>query len=117
VQVSDGSRLFAGLHDTEEAAALAFDVAALRLRGPTAQLNFEHRRAASLLEAIATSAVAAAATNDNVHATGGDGTTVDTDGTQGDFTSSVQGTVDDDGDQDAFMVTAEEATPQYSAAK
>jgi len=67
--------------------------------------------------AIATSAVAAAATNDNVHATGGDGTTVDTDGTQGDFTSSVQGTVDDDGDQDAFMVTAEEATPQYSAAK
>jgi hypothetical protein len=66
--------------------------------------------------AIRTSAVAAAA-NDNVHATGGDGTVVDTDGTQGDFTNSVQGTADDDGYQDALMTTAEEAKPQVTAGK
>ena len=59
----------------------------------------------------------AAATNTNVQATGGDGTAVDHDGTQGDFTNSVQGKTDDDGDQDAFMTTAEEATPQITAAK
>ena len=66
--------------------------------------------------AIGTTAVAAAA-NDNVHATGGDGTAVDTDGTQGDFTNSVQGTADDDGYQDASMTPAEEATPQFTAGK
>ena len=64
--------------------------------------------------AIGTSAVAAAV-SDNVTATGGDGTAVDHDGTQGDFTNSVQGTADDDGDQDALMTTAEEAKPQVTA--
>ena len=59
----------------------------------------------------------AAASNTNVQATGGDGTAVDHDGTPGDFTNSVQGKTDDDGDQDAFMTTAEEATPQITAAK
>jgi hypothetical protein len=63
--------------------------------------------------AIGNSAIAAAA--GSVTATGGDGTHVDSDGTQGDFTNSVQGTVDDDGDQDALMTTAEEAKPQVSA--
>ena len=63
--------------------------------------------------AMGTSAVASAA-NDNVQATGGDGTTVDRDGTQGAFTNSVQGTADDDGYQDAFMIPAEEATPQIT---
>jgi len=60
--------------------------------------------------AMGTSAIASA--NGNVTATGGDGTTVDRDGTQGDFTNSTQGTADDDGYQDAFMTTAEEAAPQ-----
>jgi len=64
--------------------------------------------------AIGTSAVAAAV-SDNVTATGGDGTSVDKDGTQGDFTNSVQGTADSDGNQDAFMTTAEEAQPQPQA--
>lgn len=64
--------------------------------------------------AVGTSPIAGAA-NTNVQATGGDGTKIDHDGTQGDFTNSVQGKADDDGDQDAFMTTAEEARPQYTA--
>lgn len=63
---------------------------------------------------IGTSAIASA--KGNVTATGGDGTSVDSDGTQGDFTNSVQGTADDDGYQDASMIPAEEAKPQISAA-
>ncbi len=58
----------------------------------------------------------ASAKNTNVTATGGDGTAVDHDGTQGDFTDSVQGAVDDDGDQDAFLNGSEKAAPQISAA-
>lgn len=65
---------------------------------------------------VGTSAIAAAG-GAAVTATGGDGTAVDADGTQGDFTNSVQGKADDDGDQDAFMTTAEEAKPQISAGK
>lgn len=66
--------------------------------------------------AIGTTAVAAAS-GGTVTATGGDGTAVDTDGTQGDFAAAVQGKTDDDGDQDAFLTPATEATPQYSAAQ
>lgn len=51
-----------------------------------------------------------------INATGGDGTTVDKDGTQGDFTDSVQGSKDGDGDQDAFnAINSPEATPQFHA--
>ncbi|MFN8071299.1 MAG: hypothetical protein U0R66_05735 [Mycobacterium sp.] len=64
---------------------------------------------------IGTSAIASA--NGTVTATGGDGTAVDSDGTQGDFTNSVQGTADDDGYQDARLITSEDAKPQISAAK
>lgn len=66
--------------------------------------------------AIGTNAVAAASAG-TVTATGGDGTAVDSDGTQGDFADAVQGKADDDGDQDAFMTAATEASPQYSAAQ
>ena len=58
---------------------------------------------------------AAFGSNPSVHATGGDGTAVDLDGTQGDFTDAVQGTTDSDGDQDAFLTTSEEAAPQLKA--
>lgn len=64
--------------------------------------------------ALSTSAIAAA-TNTNVQATGGDATTVDHDGTQGSFTNSVQGVADDDGDQDAYLIAAAEATPAVKA--
>jgi len=63
--------------------------------------------------AMGTSAVASA--SGNVTASGGDGTTVDHDGTQGSFTNSTQGTADSDGYQDAFMIPAEEAKPQAQA--
>lgn len=52
----------------------------------------------------------------HINASGGDKTTVDADGTQGDFTNAVQGTIDSDGDQDARDLTkSEEATPQEKA--
>lgn len=52
----------------------------------------------------------------NINASGGDKTTVDSDGTQGDFTNAVQGKIDSDGDQDAFDLTkSEEAAPQEKA--
>ena len=54
----------------------------------------------------------AAAANDNVTATGGSGTAVDHDDTQGDLNPAVQGTMDSDGDQDAFLLNSEEAAPQ-----
>lgn len=48
-----------------------------------------------------------------ISASGGDRTSVDHDGTQGDFTDSVQGLKDSDGDQDAGPATnSEEAAPQ-----
>lgn len=52
--------------------------------------------------ALAASPVAAAkgSTYMNVNASGGAGTTIDRDGTEGSFTNSVQGVVDADGDQD-----------------
>lgn len=49
----------------------------------------------------------------DVQATGGSGTKVDTDGTQGDLKPAVQGKKDDDGDQDAYAIGSEIATPQY----
>lgn len=66
-----------------------------------------------LLTALAGSPQAAASTN--VNATGGSGTSVDRDGTQGSFGDSVQGKADDDGDQDAYLIGSEEAAPQVKA--
>jgi len=67
----------------------------------------------------ATTPLAAAATHVStipkpmrIAASGGDGTTVDHDGTQGSFTAAVQGKIDDDDDQDAFRTKSEEAKPQ-----
>lgn len=52
----------------------------------------------------------------HINATGGDKTAVDSDGTQGGFTNAVRGSVDSDGDQDAFDLTkSEEASPQEKA--
>lgn len=61
--------------------------------------------------------IAAAKPSSHVIATGGDNTSVDKDGTQGDFTNSVQGAVDPDGDQDvdALLTNSEEAKPQEKA--
>ena len=47
-----------------------------------------------------------------IAASGGDGTTVDHDGTEGSLTPAVQGKIDADGDQDAFLTRSEEAQPQ-----
>ena len=47
-----------------------------------------------------------------ITASGGDGTAVDTDGTQGSFTNSVAGTTDSDGDQDARDMTLSENADQ-----
>lgn len=58
-------------------------------------------------------AAATGTPNMNITASGGDGTAVDSDGTQGSFTNSVEGAVDSDGDQDAHdMTKSEEAAPQ-----
>ena len=68
--------------------------------------------------ALGSSPVAAAAGPKPMHisASGGDKTTIDRDGTEGDFTDAVQGKVDSDGDQDAFdLKKSEEATPQEKA--
>jgi hypothetical protein len=65
---------------------------------------------------LGSSAIASAA-SDTVTATGGSGTAVDTDGTQGSFTNAVQGAADSDGDQDAFLTNSEEAKPQNPGAK
>ena len=69
--------------------------------------------------ALAASPVAAAKGTPNmkINASGGDGTAVDHDGTQGSFTNAVQGTVDADGNQDvdALLIQSEEAHPQEKA--
>lgn len=65
---------------------------------------------------VAVGPLAAASPNSSVDATGGSGTSVDRDGTQGDLVPAVQGTTDDDGDQDAYtMKLPEEAKPQTTA--
>lgn len=65
---------------------------------------------------LALSPIAAASPSSTVDATGGSGTQVDSDGTQGEFVPAVQGTTDDDGDQDAYTLKlAEVATPQFKA--
>lgn len=74
------------------------------------------RLAAGLVAAFAflpsaTAAVAAA----DVNASGGAGTKVDTDGTQGDLKPAVQGAQDSDGDQDAYATGSAIAIPQYKA--
>lgn len=53
--------------------------------------------------------------NMNIDATGGDNTAVDSDGTVGSFSNSVQGAVDPDGDQDAMLIQSVEAVPQDKA--
>lgn len=60
-------------------------------------------------------AAIASASDMNINATGGSGTTVDKDGTQGDMKPAVQGTQDDDNDQDAWLHPSANATPQYKA--
>ena len=51
----------------------------------------------------------------NINATGGEGTSVDKDGTQGDFKAAVQGT-QRTGDQEAYSNDSWEALPQIKAA-
>lgn len=51
----------------------------------------------------------------SVDASGGSGTYVDTDGTQGDMVPAVQGSTDDDGDQAAVLRPAQVAQPQTIA--
>ena len=58
---------------------------------------------------------AAAAAGMQITATGGSGTAVDRDGTQGELMPAVQGTTDDDGDQDAYLSMSEMAEPQHKA--
>ena len=69
--------------------------------------------------ALVASPVAAAkgTPNMNIDASGGDGTSVDHDGTQGSFTNAVEGTVDADGDQDvdSLLSQSEKAAPQDKA--
>ena len=69
--------------------------------------------------ALAASPIAAAkgTPNMNIDASGGDGTAVDHDGTQGSFGNAVQGTVDADGDQDvdSLLTQSPEAVPQDTA--
>lgn len=49
----------------------------------------------------------------NISASGGDHTAVNSSGTQGSISDSVQGKQDSDGDQDAFdAINSERATPQ-----
>lgn len=50
----------------------------------------------------------------DLNATGGDGTTIDKDGTQGDFKPAVQGSRRT-GDQDAYANDSWEALPQIKA--
>lgn len=72
------------------------------------------RFAAGLLAAFAVLQVASAAIAvADVTATGGSGTKVDTDGTQGDLKPAVQGVQDSDGDQDAYATGSAVAIPQY----
>ncbi|MGV0991020.1 MAG: hypothetical protein ACOYB7_02090 [Mycobacterium sp.] len=51
----------------------------------------------------------------NINATGGSGTAVDKDGTQGTMAPAVQGTQDSDNDQDAWLHPSTDVTPQYKA--
>lgn len=51
----------------------------------------------------------------NINATGGAGTAVDKDGTQGNIKAAVQGTQDDDNDQDAWLHPSTDVTPQFKA--
>jgi len=77
-------------------------------------LGFRIRFAAGVVAALAVLPVAGAAiAAADVQATGGSGTKVDTDGTQGDLKPAVQGTQDSDGIQDACMYGSEKASPQY----
>ncbi|MCB1263702.1 MAG: hypothetical protein KDB56_03760 [Mycobacterium sp.] len=57
----------------------------------------------------------AAAAGMQITATGGSGTAVDRDGTQGEVMPAVQGTTDADGDQDAHLIMSQMALPQFKA--
>jgi hypothetical protein len=67
--------------------------------------------------ALAAGPVAAATPSMNIDASGGDGTAVDHDGTQGSFGNAVQGAVDADGDQDvdSLLTKSADAVPQDKA--
>lgn len=60
-------------------------------------------------------AAIASAGDMNINATGGSGTAVDKDGTQGDMKPAVQGTQDADNDQDAWLHGSPDFAPQYKA--
>ena len=64
---------------------------------------------------VSGAAIASATTDMNINATGGSGTAVDKDGTQGDMKPAVQGTTDDDNDQDAWLHSSPNSAPQYKA--
>lgn len=60
-------------------------------------------------------AAVASAGDMNVSVSGGSGSAVDKDGTQGDMKPAVQGTEDSDNDQDAWMHPSQVFTPQFRA--
>ena len=66
------------------------------------------------MAAIPVSAPAHATSDMNINATGGEGTAIDKDGTQGDYKAAVQGT-QRSGSQDAYENDSEEALPQIKA--
>ncbi len=82
-----------------------------------------HRAAAAIAGAVLTATLGvsgvmssgpAHAGDMDLNATGGDGTTIDKDGTQGDFKPAVQGS-QRSGDQDAYANHSWEALPQIKA--
>jgi len=70
--------------------------------------------ALSVSLSITGSTVTNLASDMNLNATGGDGTAVDKDGTQGDYTAAVQGS-QRKGSQEAFDTASVEAVPQFKA--
>ena len=70
---------------------------------------------AAVLAVLGVGGIAVAAADSGVQASGGAGTTVDKDGTQGDLKPAVQGTQDSDGDQDAYANGSVIASPQFKA--
>ncbi len=78
--------------------------------------SFRVRFAAGVVAALAMFPLAGAAiAAADVEATGGSGTKVDTDGTQGDLKPAIQGVQDSDGDQDAYAIGSVIAVPQFKA--
>lgn len=79
-------------------------------------MNIKSFLAAGILTGFAVLGSSAIASADmNINATGGSGTAVDSDGTQGSFKPAVQGTQDSDNEQDAVLRPSQEFVPQYKA--